>query len=295
MADDERVDPLAEPLHPPGLPSRLALDRMDAGELSPEAEATLRAEIAAHPEGPALLHARREDEARLRAILPREAFVDGVLTRAAAEGSEAPASSPSLLARLRGALGRLFASPALVGALVTAALAVAVLPRLTGPGEGLIPKGSGPHDATLVVVRLEGQEVREVESGGVAHEGDQLQFILHPHGRAFALLFNLDDQGVFSPYYVGDDGESLPLDDKPTVILPWSIELDAFVGRERVVALLSDEPIPEEIVAAAVKGWMKDHRGGGPLPLTELDLRPYLDPGGAIEGLELLTFDLVKE
>lgn len=280
-----------------GLPSRLRLDRLEAGELGEGEAASLREGLAAHPQGPALMAERRAHGERLSALLSREAFVAAVAARVEAEAlagasaDAAPEPSGGWLQRLFGAAAPRWA----LGLALAAALgAIVVLPRIIEPGKGYRLRGGGAQGG-VEVLRQEGDAVARLSSGDRAREGDRIQLAVRTAGRRFALVVNLDDQGVFTPYFPDGDGESLPLEEAPTVLLPWAIELDGFVGRERIFILLSDEALSVAEVEDAALGWAGRQGGEGPLPLERLDLAAEVDPEGEIPGLVQIPFDLVKE
>lgn len=298
--DGSPEDPLAGEV-PGGLPSHLVLDRLDAGELDAEEAARVRHVLATHPDAPALLATRAEARAHLHEALPREVFVAEMTRRlteeAAARPTLAPPPAEGLLARLTRwwSAGGLLA-PARLGALVLAlTTAMVILPRLSTPGDDVTLKGI-KDGAALRVYRFDGAAVEEVRSPLVAHAGDRVQFAVRSGGRAYGLVVNLDDEGTFSPYYPDHFGQSFPIEgEEPTMLLPDSIELDDFVGRERVFLVLSDTPLTVTEVARALKAWMDAIGDRRPLPLTALDLARWLDPEQARDDLRVVSFDIVKE
>lgn len=86
------------------------------------------------------------------------------------------------------------------------------------------------------------------------HPGDRIGFMINPAGSKYLLVASQDGAGVFSVYHPFGAQVSQPLADvKAKLELPGSVELDATLGAERVVAVFSEEPLKAEEIEAALK------------------------------------------
>ena len=297
MKEHDTLDFLDAPSRPDGAPSDLELDRLDAGELS-EAEASrIRQAINEQSSSTETIAQRSAEALRFKELLPRDTFIEQVSKRVEAQSAaEAAAPSKAPATGFWQRLGLMLRQPPMILGLAALAAAIIVLPRIIEPGKGFRDKGGlGQDGAAVQVLRLEGSAVRRIADGAVAHEGDRIQFVVNPDGRDFVMVVNVDDQGLFSPYFPDTEGESLPVKGDEKALLPWAIDLDGFIGKERIAVLLSDEPLTVAEVEDAVEEWTEAQPARRPLPIGRLSIPEVLDPNGEIEGLIQVNFDLVKE
>jgi len=101
--------------------------------------------------------------------------------------------------------------------------------------------------------------------------GDVLAF-RYTSRRRFLLLLGVELSGKISPYVPEHGPESRPIVAGERVFLDQGVELDEYRGPERLVAVLSDEPLAVEAVTAAVRARMEemDHEARHAVPVTDL-------------------------
>ena len=110
--------------------------------------------------------------------------------------------------------------------------------------------------------------------------------VFAPPSHTALQLVSVDATGRLSPFYPADGAESMLLARDARLLLPDSIQLDDYVGLERVYAVYSAEPLDRAGMEAAVARLVR--RFGLPLPLDRLDTLP-------IEQTAQASFLLVKE
>ncbi|MCK6551624.1 DUF4384 domain-containing protein, partial [Myxococcota bacterium] len=97
----------------------------------------------------------------------------------------------------------------------------------------------------------------------VLHPGDVLRFtaMLPEHGYVF--IANVDANGRVSRYFPENSARSAEVPRGLPRTLPGSIELDDFIGLERITLLSSDGPLDEaDVFAALARAY---ERAGGDL------------------------------
>ncbi len=222
--------------------------------------------------------------------LTREAPTAPSLERPAGRPKKGPAWWETIRRRLMPPY-----SPIPLGIAVAALAFFIVRPRLQnelGRNEGvLLPEGvrlrSGDiQPGSLEVYVLRGGRAGPAESGTVFREGDRLQFVVHPGSYRYLHLFSLDAEGRLTWFYPEDGGMSLPLGQGNEIFLPGSIELDDYVGLERIEAVFSREAISGQAIERAVDALKAAH--DRPLPLDRI---PPLE----VESSVSRTFLMVKE
>ncbi len=174
---------------------------------------------------------------------------------------------------------------------VVAVALVVVLPRTGGliPGDhddGSRIKATAVHPGPLEVVLLRDGRIVQAVSGDLFHQGDRLQFRIAPGTWRFLHLVSLDDQGRLTPFYPDDGSASLELRLDAEQLLPGAIELDDFVGQERIFAVFSQEPLDYSVVEEAAR-----RLGAGmslPLDLARIEELP-------IDGTAQVSFLMIKE
>jgi hypothetical protein len=144
---------------------------------------------------------------------------------------------------------------ALAGALAAVVLA-AVIVRFTpdsgpgGPRPALAPIASGERIKGSSVVELavsrEGRSL--VYEGQALHPGDVLAFRTSTEHR-YLLLASIEEGGAANFFFTDASGRrSSAIRAGRQVALDRGVELDDYLGRERLIALLSDVPLEVETV-----------------------------------------------
>jgi hypothetical protein len=145
---------------------------------------------------------------------------------------------------------RVWAYPVLAMAACFALLLV-YLPRdqMRPRGENRIKGGAG---ITVRVSGAEGQRTARVDANEALARGERLRIGYHAGGHRYLLSLSIDERGEVTPLYP-ERGASLPVGDgNMNHFLPESIELtDA--GLERIIVLLSDQPIEVEAAKHAAR------------------------------------------
>lgn len=241
---------------------RAALMRLRAGELGPDEAALQRAHLEGCAACQATLRELEAEDAAVRAAVPLEKL-------------QARLEQPAKVTPLR----RFGKAAPIIGLALAAGLAALVL----APRVALHPQDRTKGGLALDVFVGGVGEPRRVDSSAVAlNPGERVQLKVHGNGHKYVAVVSVDEQGAVSPLFFEHDA-SLPLDAQ-TELLPESIDFDGR-GRERLIVLLSDAPLPREQVEAAARDAFS--RGGtleamGPLHLAgadELD-RTVLKPEG---------------
>ncbi|MDH5675236.1 MAG: zf-HC2 domain-containing protein [Myxococcales bacterium] len=240
-----------------GCPSDLRLDRLVAGEL----EAEDRAQLGHHLEQCSACARRHGDfaDAARRFAEHGESFDQlRVRVQRRREGRQASRR------RTRGLWG--------VSALAAAAaVALAVQGGLPlGTATEATTRSKGKARIGFYVKR--GERVVEGGADTILHPGDRLRFVLSTPRPRYLALLNRDGRGA-SVYYPSGE-RALPLPAGHDRALDFSVELDDYLGDERVFALLCSEAFPVEPLRLALA------RDGALTPPS---------------GCSLLTLDLHKE
>jgi hypothetical protein len=161
---------------------------------------------------------------------------------ATADGAVSPIASPRHVSRSPATSRRRWLLPA-GSALALAAGLVAIWsirPGSTDEPPAVRRKGSGLH----VFIAGPGGAVREGKDGDVVHPGDRLQLAYTDEGGFLAVL-GLDGSGAATVYFPAA-GAAAAIPAGVRVLLPYSIELDAAPGPERIVALFCRGAVPLE-------------------------------------------------
>jgi hypothetical protein len=231
MTPEEMLRAL-EPRRPAGCPSDLALDRARAGEVD-EAE---RARVQRHVDGcpRCAAHWQATDQAA-HALPPRRI------------GSESPRVSPGATALRRRPWPR--RAPGRSAALALAAAAAVWLvwaragkgPASSGEGD-LRSKGS----ARLGLFVKSGDRVRHGVDGEVVAPGDTLRFTVTATAERWVAVLSRDGGGTASLYVPGGSPGTpmIAVTAGHDVPLPGGLELDEILGREDLVGVFCDRPVP---------------------------------------------------
>ena len=113
----------------------------------------------------------------------------------------------------------------------------------------------GGAQASLEVFAVRGAGgVFPVTPGITLQPKDRIGFMVNPAGAKYLMVASRDGAGVFSVYHPFGAQQSQPVTPaKSKLELPTKVELDETLGAERVVAVLSDEPVTAQQVEAALK------------------------------------------
>ena len=140
---------------------------------------------------------------------------------------------------------------------LAAALAVVAT---TGPGTqteddlyvGI--KGSKAEPSLEVFAVRGAGGVFPVTAGVTLQPKDRIGFMVNTAGAKYLMVASQDGAGVFSVYHPYGAQRSQPVaPSKVKLDVPTKVELDGTLGSERIVAVLSDEPVTAEQVEAALK------------------------------------------
>lgn len=217
------------------------LERYALGELPQERMDTVRAALAASPDGEARLAAlERSNEEILAALPPR---VVAVAVRTKAERAR-----PN-----RSWMGGL----ALVAVAALALFAVQVPETSVGSDDGTYIDDTQyvglKGDPTLFISRLRGKTTESLwdQPNPKARAGDRLQLSYMARDRRFGLIASLDGRGVLTMH----SGQQAPVQLEPAerVSLPNSYELDDAPNFERFFFIASKEAFDAEVVLDAIR------------------------------------------
>ncbi len=244
-----------------------ALRRLRVGEL-PDADAqAARAHTLGCGHCRARLRALDEEQQAFQARISFDRFEAGV-RRAARPRRDVPAPG---------------ATRWLYPAMAVAALALLVVgagpltAALTDPTGTVGPnrlKGSGAYVELRISQGEDGpQRAASVDGEEPLSSGERVRIGYRPGDRRYVLALSVDETGEVSPLYpeAGESlGVELPSDPDGTAWLPESLEFYGD-GAERVVVVLTDEPLSlEDAAAAAARAF--DVAGGDVTRLPSLDL-----------------------
>ncbi|MCK6546453.1 DUF4384 domain-containing protein [Myxococcota bacterium] len=248
------LDPRRDPMHP----SKRALEEVAFAPTLATAELTAHlAECAACS---AEVTALRAERAEFNRALPPRVFAAKLFERADAERT--PPLTARLLAWLRPAV-----------AVCAIGLGALTISRALTPAEDPAILLKGDTDVRLtVLVSRGGAAARPLAPSEALRAGDLLRFAVDAPKRGHVVVANLDARGRFSLYAPARPGETLVVEAGANQVLPGSIELDDFVGAERIFVLFSERPIDP----AAVERALVDAYAGAKGDLAALP-RPRLD------------------
>jgi hypothetical protein len=215
-----------------------------------------RAGEALGPEGPAIdAHATScaDCRARIRALDDEQRRFEQEISfdRFAAGVERAERSASKARRPIR---ARVWISSLGVMAAAAAALVIAVRP---GDESGARKPYVGIKGSAGVVVRVagtDGQRTADVAAIETLARGERLRIGYQPGGHRYLLSLSIDDRGEVTPLYP-ERGPSLTVPDgahSATRFLPDSLELTG-KGTERIIVVLSDQPIDVEIARRAAR------------------------------------------
>jgi hypothetical protein len=247
----------------------LELRRHRAGESLGDAGSAIAEHAGACAECKARLRALDDEQRRFEAAISFDRFAAGV--ERAARG---PRVTPRRL-------------PARVWALPTLAMAAAVAVVVTfhgrtpqtfvdGSGSRIHPPGwdgvKGGAGMTVRIAGAAGQRTAQTDATEALAAGERLRLGYQTGGHRYLLSLSIDQRGEVTPLYP-EQGASLTVPagvPNATHFLPDSIELTG-AGLERIIVVLSDQPIAMEAARRAARA-AYDRAGGdlGHLPKLEL-------------------------
>lgn len=218
--------------------SKWTLRRLHAGELPGAEESPARAHVAACAECHGVLKGFEEEQARFEAAIPFARFEAGVERTL----KNRRTLSQSLL-------------QGVVVAVTAAVLLVVMVPRLLSEPPSNRLKGGATAELRI---GGDGVEQRSVQPGTTEQlapgERVRLGYVADAHHR-YVLVLSMDEAGEVTALYPSV-GMSLPVEPGAgTHWLPDSVEFTGS-GHERLVLVLSEEPLEvEEVRAAAQRAW----------------------------------------
>lgn len=245
---------------------RREVEALDAGELQGEARSAFEAHVAGCAtcrERLAVLAADR------RSLQARPELLARLEARAA------PAAAPRR---------RWFGPQRIVGLAVAAGLALISATAFERSQRQLQPTDTewdGRKGAVAFDLFVGGVErPRLVEGEPELRPGERIRIALTPGPHRYAVVVSVDEHGAVSPLYpVSGSSLPIPRDARP---LPDSVAFDG-VGQERLIAVLSDEPVSvAEVVQAAERSFSAGQRleAMAPLGMGSLELvRQVRKPG----------------
>ncbi len=247
----------------------LDLRRHRAGEALGEAGAAITEHAGACAQCKARLRALDDEQRRFEGAISFDRFAAGV-----ERASHGPRLAP-----------RRF--PARVWALPTLAMAAAVAVVVTFHGRGLQigagapgghvhPSGwdgiKGGAGMTVRIAGAAGQRTAQTDATEALAAGERLRLGYQTGGHRYLLSLSIDQRGEVTPLYP-EQGPSLTVPagvPNATHFLPDSIELTG-AGLERIIVVLSDQPIAMEAARRAARA-AYDRAGGDLGRLPKLDL-----------------------
>ena len=232
----------------------LALRRHRAGETPAAEGAAIAAHATACPDCRARLQALDDEQRRFEEAISFDRFAAGV-ERAARTARPRRRSVPLVAV----------VAPVLA---MAAAIALTVSFRPRAP-ENRIKGGAG---MTVRIAGAAGQRDARTSGAEPLTSGDRLRVGYVPGEHAYVLSLSVDDHGEVTLLYP-EHGASLPVADgarSATRYLPDSLELTG-AGLERVIVVLSDEPIEVEAARRAARTAV-DRVGGDLTRLAPLGL-----------------------
>jgi hypothetical protein len=233
----------------------MALRRFWTGELAAPEKPAIEAHTAACPRCRARLKEMGDEQRRFEQEISFDRFAAGV-ERAARTPRRVPAPARGL--SLGGPTMRWFFPLASVAAAV--ALTFTVAPRLRSGEDAPIDralsrlKGGSGITVQIAPAGRGPQRTAAVSAPETLSPGERLRIGYQPGTHRYVTALSIDDQGEVSPIYP-ETGHSLPVSRAKgpigsTQYLPDSIELTG-KGSERVIVILSDQPLEVEAVKQA--------------------------------------------
>jgi len=157
---------------------------------------------------------------------------------------------------------------------VLAAAAAVVLVVAIAPQDVARNRTKGGAGITVRVAPAAGgtQRTAAVSAPEALAPGERVRIGYQPGAHRYLLALSIDDRGAVTPIYP-ESGRSVPADRSPgsgVRYLPDALELTG-AGRERIIVVLSDEPLDVEAARAAARQ-AYDRAGGDLLRLAPLAL-----------------------
>lgn len=239
--------------------AELKLRRLRAGELDGSEGETTRQHLDGCAECKAKLRSLESEERAFQEELSFDRFSAGV-TRAMRK----PAPSP-----IRVVTPLLALAAAVLLSLPLAPLLFGSQNRTKGD------HSKGGAEIVLQIAPASGQQQKVDELGlapVVLGRGDRIKIGYKPGAYRYLLSISIDEQGLITPLYPDDEGESIAMEEHAaqTVFLPQSWE---FTGRgaERLIVVVSNSPLRVEEVKRAAKS-AYDSANGDVLRMKDLQV-----------------------
>ena len=221
--------------------SDLRVEQLMLGELTPEAQAALRARLAAEPGGLARLAALAEDTDATLARHPAAAVAAEVERRL--QRRRPP--------RLVLGLVPLAAAAAAVFLVTCTPLALqAALPESGAPTE----RAKGALHSALAIHRQVASSAELLTEGAAAHPGDVVQLTVAPRGAGHGVIVSVDGRGAVTLHFPERPGGSTALPGGlPSVAVAHAYELDDAPAYERFFLVTAQHPINVAAVVDAAR------------------------------------------
>jgi hypothetical protein len=250
--------------------AELTLRRRRAGEaLGPDGPA-IEAHATACADCRARIRALDDEQRRFEEEISFDRFSAGV--ERAARTNARPGHPPHAGGPAWGTPGgRQLRARVWVSSVATVAAAAAALLLFVGPQQSTnrIKGGAG---MIVRVAGADGQRTAGVDATEALARGERLRIGYQSGGHKYLLSLSIDDRGEVTPLYP-ERGPSLEVpagSDSATRFLPDSLELTG-KGTERIVVVLSDQPIDVEVARRAARAaWQR--AGGDVTRLPRLEL-----------------------
>jgi hypothetical protein len=226
----------------PECASDLTLDRLILGEVDERERVLLTAHLAGCASCGGRSVALAEDRAKYVANAPLANLAADAVARA-----EKKNDTRTLLLR------RFFLPFGLVGAMALVSVFMA------GRRE---TRTKGEFSLSAYVLHPERGGEGSLHLGDPLHPGDKLQFRYNGARNGHLAIVAVDERGEVSVYYP-PQGVAAPVTAGHDVPLSSAVELDATLGREVIVGLRCEAPVPVEAIAAAARKAVADARARG--------------------------------
>lgn len=139
-----------------------------------------------------------------------------------------------------------------VAGLAAAALAAVLVSKSQTEDDVYVgTKGAARPSLEVVASRPGGEQVKVRPGSTVLHPKDRIRFVVTPGAFEYVLIASRDGAGTFTVYHPFNGAQSARLAPGAHE-LPGAVELDAAVGRERLVAVFSKQPVESAAVQAAL-------------------------------------------
>lgn len=249
------LDPERDPMHP----SLRALEGVAFDDAAADLEEA-RLHVGGCPACAARVASLRSARSDFLRSRPTRPFLESLERRARAD----PGLEPRLLGRLHalvgslsGASGRRRGGPAVGLALVSGlalagAAMVLVVPEPLNRGTEIRLKGSPRAGLRLLAAPPGASVALPLGDEARLEPGAILRFEVDLESEGYLTLLNIDDHGRITRYFPAPGERPTKMPPGRGQILPGSIELDDFIGRERLFLVISEAGDSEGVLEAAL-------------------------------------------